>query len=114
MLYQAEKLSSLVHCSKRPEHLCDTNLPSVPLFQHIYKFHGLENIHILNVQANSPSLHPMLIENALAIVRHCHFNEVLSIYPDGSVHGSLWGLSPSRLLNYGDFYLKQQYCWCQC
>lgn len=108
MINKANALSNYITTSLRPEDISDTDMPSVPIFQFMHSYHNLADISILNVQANSPSVNSLLIESSLAIMKYTNVSELLSIYPhDKSFNGSLWGLSVTRLFNYGDYYLKK-------
>lgn len=108
MISDVKKLDSRIKTCTRPEHLMDTNLPSVPLFQYIYNYFEISDSSVLNVQANSPSIKTGLIKDAISILKYCNVSELLSIYPETRANnGSLWGFSQERLLNYGDPYLHK-------
>jgi len=105
LLTKAEKLGAIPHT--RPAHLLGNDIPSVPIFQQLYKDFSLYTVPLLNIQANSPNVPIELIEKSIYILNNLNFDELLTIYPNLKINGSLWGFSSNRLLNYGDSYVHK-------
>ena len=105
LLSQSEKLGAMPHL--RPNHLLGHDIPSVPIFQQLYKDFSLDTVPLLNIQANSPNVPIELIEKSIYILNNLNFDELLTIYPNLKINGSLWGFSSNRLLNYGDPYVHK-------
>jgi len=105
LLTKAEKLGAIPHL--RPNHLLGHDIPSVPIFQQLYKDFSLDTVPLLNIQANSPNVPIELIEKSIYILNNLNFDELLTIYPNLKINGSLWGFSSNRLLNYGDPYVHK-------
>jgi hypothetical protein len=104
LLDRARDMGAFVH--KRPKELCGHDIPSVPIFQNIMKGLSEKPLAVLNLQANSPNCSQGVLECCLAIARYVPFSELLTIYPDRSNNGSVWGFSFERLMNYGDPYVQ--------
>jgi CMP-N-acetylneuraminic acid synthetase len=90
---------------RRPDQLCGHDVPSVPIFQDIVNGLSEKPEAILNVQANSPNCSLGVLEKCLAVARHVPFQELLTVYPDRCINGSIWGFSLERLFSYGDPYV---------
>lgn len=86
---------------KRPEELCG-DTPNIPVYQHALQFmNGVDGI--VAVQANSPTINSKIIENVKSLIL-MGAREVMTKHQDGTIYGSVWGLSRKRLENYGDPY----------
>lgn len=105
MLKRATVLGAVPHL--RSKSLCGHDVPSVPLFQSIVNDAATVPGAILNLQANSPNCSELLVSRAVALCRHVAFAELLTVFPDRSNNGSLWGFSYERLMNYGDPYVHK-------
>jgi len=105
LLTKAEKLGAIPHT--RPGHLLGNDIPSVPIFQQLYQDFSLGTTPLLNIQANSPNVPTELIEKSIHLLGNLNFHELLTIYPDLKINGSLWGFSSNRLLNYGDPFVHK-------
>ena len=105
LLSHSEKLGAIPHL--RPNHLLGHDIPSVPIFKQLYKDFPLNTAPLLNIQANSPNIPLELIEKAIYILNNLSFDELLTIYPNLKINGSLWGFSSKRLFNYGDPYVHK-------
>ena len=105
LLSHSEKLGAIPHL--RPNNLLGHDIPSVPIFKQLYNDFTLDNAPLLNIQANSPNISIELIEKAIYILNNLSFNELLTIYPNLKINGSLWGFSTDRLFNYGDPYVHE-------
>lgn len=89
-----------VHIIKRPKELCG-DTPNIPCYQHALKF--MKNPKaIVAVQANSPTVREskIFVVNLLMGIH----DEVMTKHPDGSMYGSIWGISFDKLKKYRDFY----------
>ena len=102
MLDEAQKLGADPHL--RSSELRGNDVPSVPIFLSIINDFPSYS-HIINVQANSPNVSEQVIYNSGAIAKKLSINEILTMYSDHSINGSVWGISKKRLENYGDFYI---------
>ena len=105
LLTKAEKLGAIPHT--RPEYLLGNDIPSVPIFQQLYKDFSLDTAPLLNIQANSPNVSIELIEKSIYILNNLNFDELLTIYTSFKINGSLWGFSSNRLLNYDDPFVHK-------
>jgi CMP-N-acetylneuraminic acid synthetase len=86
---------------KRPIELCG-DTPNIPVYQHALQFmNGVDGI--VAVQANSPTINSKIIENVKELLL-MGANEVMTKHQDGTIYGSVWGLSRKRLENYVDPY----------
>lgn len=103
LLARAKNMGAFVH--KRPQNLCGHDVPSVSIFQELVKGLSEKPKAILNLQANSPNCSKNILEQCLAIARHVPFRELLTVYPDRSNNGSVWGFSIDRLMQYRDPYV---------
>lgn len=86
---------------KRGTELCG-DTPNIPVYQHALKYMDQPK-GIVAVQANSPTVALQTIE----LVRDAlesGAEEAMTIHDDGSIYGSVWGMTTNRLLNYGDPY----------
>ncbi len=102
LLQRAAALGASTH--RRAPGLCGHAVPSVPIFQDMVRGLAEAPDAILNLQANSPTCAPAVLEQSLAIARHVAFGELLTVYPDRRNNGSVWCFSYERLMNYGDPY----------
>jgi len=105
LLSRSEKLGAIPHL--RPKYLLGHDIPSVPIFRQLYEDFSLNSAPLLNIQANSPNIPLELIEKAIYILNNLDFDELLTIYPNLKINGSLWGFSSDRLYNYGDPYVHK-------
>ena len=102
MLSAAKNLGAERH--ERQKRLLGHDIPSLPIFESIIDDIG--NIqNIINVQANSPNVSENLMKIAAKIIQYGDINELLTMYTDLTINGSLWGLSQYRIKNYGDYYV---------
>ncbi len=86
---------------KRPIELCG-DAPNIEVYKHAMKFmNGVDGI--VAVQANSPTIRSKLIMEAKQLLE-MGAQEIMTSHPDGTIYGSIWGLSYKRLKNYGDPY----------
>lgn len=86
---------------ERGEELCG-DTPNIPVYQHALERMGDVDA-IVAVQANSPTIHPNVIE----VTKHLMsmgVHEVMTCHPDRSIYGSVWAISAEKLKNYGDPY----------
>jgi len=101
MLMAASQLGAETHM--RTKSLLGHEVPSIPIFESILDdFGNFENI--VNVQANSPNVPQSLMKKASEIMMRDDTNELLTMYANRELNGSLWGLSKYRIKNYGDYY----------
>jgi len=85
---------------KRPKELCGLT-PNIPVYKHAVQFMG-DIDGIIAVQANSPTIHPLIIKKVKHAMEFCE--EVITVHPNGKIYGSVWGIERKRLLAYEDFY----------
>ena len=102
MLKAASQLGAEPH--RRIKDLLGHDVPSVPIFESIIDDFGFAE-NIVNVQANSPNVSEDLIKKAAEIMNYPDVNELLTMYPDRSINGSVWGLSKFRIKNYSNYYV---------
>ena len=101
MLLAASQLGAEPHA--RVKSLLGHDVPSIPIFESILD--DIKNVkNIINVQANSPNVSEALIKKAAVIIKYHDVNELLTMYADRTINGSVWGLSKDRIKNYGDYY----------
>lgn len=85
---------------KRPAELCG-DVPNIPVYKHAVQFMG-EVDAIVAVQANSPTLMPIIIKEIKDVMQY--YEEAMTVHPNGKKYGSVWGLSIKRLDQYQDTY----------
>lgn len=85
----------------RDEILCG-DTPNIPVYQHALQFMG-DVDGIVAVQANSPTISPFVIDAARQLLAR-GYHEVMTVHENGSIYGSVWGLSRRRLERYEDPY----------
>ncbi len=107
ILENAKSKYPQIRIHNRPINLQGDDIPSVPIFQQIVKDMSLQDYYILNIQANSPSIKMSTLRSCINIMLYCNVDELLTIYETRRNNGSIWGFSPSRLLNYGDPYIHK-------
>lgn len=84
----------------RPIGLCG-DTPNIPVYQHAMT--KMRSDGLVAVQANSPTIEP----NIIALAKHMlemGIPEVMTMHPDRSIYGSVWGILTSKLANYPDPY----------
>ena len=101
MLNQAVKLGAIPH--EREKNLRGHNVPSVPIFKSIRDKYSKYSF-IINVQANSPNVDESTIYQVAKIAQNTKVNEILTMYSDHSINGSVWGISEHRLNNYKHYH----------
>lgn len=86
---------------RRGKELCG-DTPNIPVYQHALDW--MEDCDgIVAVQANSPTIDEQIIKSVKLHIEQCN-DEVMTTNEDGSLYGSVWAISKSKLLNYGDAY----------
>jgi CMP-N-acetylneuraminic acid synthetase len=100
MLDMAIKLGAKI--LKRPERLCG-DTPNITVYQSDIEWMQSSIDGIVAVQANSPTISPELIREAKHAME-CGEEEVMTVHPDGSIYGSIWGITKNRLKHYQDPY----------
>lgn len=83
----------------RSQHLCG-ECPNIPVYHHAIGFMHPTNA-IVAVQANSPTIEPVIIEKVKNYMEE-GVDEVMTCHPDGELYGSVWGLSMKKLKEYKD------------
>ncbi len=99
ILHQAWTLGAIP--IERGEELCG-DTPNIPVYQHALERMGDVDA-IVAVQANSPTVHPRLIDLIKGIAE-MGVHEIMTMHPDHSIYGSVWALSAIKLRTYGDPY----------
>lgn len=105
ILDEAKKLGAVP--VKRPAELCQSDVPSIPVFKHALGFMDKPDI-IVVVKADSPTLKIELIERAKELMEKYKYNELMTAYPvkgyenKNHLYGSIWALTKDRLENYQD------------
>jgi len=82
----------------RPKELLES--PNIGVYKHAVQFMDCDAF--VAVQANSPTVSPEKIKQAKDYLENG--KEVITTHPDGSIYGSVWGMTIERLENYGDPY----------
>lgn len=99
ILKYADKLGAIP--IYRSESLCG-DAPNIPVYRHAVQFMA-DCDGIVAVQANSPTVGISIIENVRKQLED-GAPEVITINSDGSIYGSVWGMTLGRLAEYKDFY----------
>lgn len=86
---------------QRPKYLCG-DTPNIPVYMHAQE--KMRADIIIALQANSPTLEDVLIEQAKELMERYGFSELMTYHPDYTLYGSIWALTDERLKNYGDPY----------
>lgn len=100
MLEEAEKLGAFGIL--RGQQLCG-DMPNIPVYRHALSHMGKNVSSIVAVQANSPTINIVTIEDVKNIIE-MGFDEVMTCHKDYSIYGSIWALSEKRLKTYGNYY----------
>lgn len=91
----------------REKELCG-DTPNIPVYQNAWEY--IDNADgFIAVQANSPTIDPQIIIKAKEYLENGG-TEVITRYKDGSIYGSVWGMTFDRLKNYGDPYKPTAEC----
>jgi len=107
ILEEAKKLGAVP--IKRPDKLCKSDVPNIPVYQHAFQYMDKPDI-IVTVKADSPTLKIDLIKRAKELMEKYKYNELMTAYPvkgyenKNPLYGSVWALTKERLKNYKDIW----------
>lgn len=105
ILEESKKLGAVP--IKRPDALCKSDVPSIPVYRHALQSMNNPDI-IITVKSDSPTLKIDLIKRAKELMEKYKYNELMTAYPvegyenKNSLYGSIWALTKDRLKNYKD------------
>lgn len=98
ILREAKELGCLA--IKRPKVLCG-DTPNIYVYLHAFGY--MDADRIVAVQANSPTVSEQIIKTIKEFI-DLGIPEAITVNPDYSIYGSVWGFSKEVVFNYKDPY----------